>query len=294
MTSDPNSITQDFLLHKRVDIECFGVTDIGRVRKTNQDHFVISDLHKHLAPEYSSVRLEQKDCFGDAMGKLLLVADGMGGANAGDVASEMAIRKTVEFLLNSMHWLFHPKQPEIEQFILDLKAAACFSHKAVREDADHAPEHRGMGSTLTVAYIIWPMLYVLHVGDSRCYLWHRNQIQLLTKDQTFAQHLYDLGQLNDEEFEKSGYHHVLLSAIGIAGQPEAAVYRQRLDYGDRILLCSDGVNGHLDDNEIGDYLSAGDNSHQICQSLVEAANEKGGKDNITCAVAIFLEPTSSR
>ena len=282
--------TQD-LLHEMVDIECFGMTDIGKKRESNEDHFVIGDLHKHLATEYASVRLDAKDTFGGTKGKLLLVADGMGGLNAGEVASELAIKSTVEFLLNSMHWLFHPAEPEISQFMDDLKNAACFSHFVVRNDADNDPSHRGMGSTLTVAYVVWPMLYVLHVGDSRCYLFHQGKTGLLTKDQTYAQYLFDEGHLSLEQFQNSKYHHILTSAIGIDGQPDAAVYRQRLEYGDRILLCSDGVNRHLSDAEIGSYLEREASSQRIVSSIVDAANALGGCDNITTVVAKFLQPT---
>lgn len=267
------------------------MTDRGKKREANQDHFVISNLHKHMATEYSSVKLNAEETFGDAMGKLLLVADGMGGANGGEVASELAIKTTVEYLLNSMHWLFHPSEPEINQFIDDLKDAACFSHSAVRTNAKDDPSLRGMGSTLTVAYIVWPMLYVLHVGDSRCYLYHQGKTGLLTKDQTFAQYLFDAGHLSLEEFNDSSYHNVLMSAIGVeGGQPEAAVYRQRLDYGDRILLCTDGVNRHLNDLQIADFLQGDGTAQQICRSIVDASNELGGNDNITTVVAKFCPP----
>ncbi len=147
-----------------------------------------------------------------------------------------------------------------------------------------------MGSTLTVAFVTWPMLYVLHVGDSRCYLFHRGNTGLLTKDQTFAQHLFDKGFLSDKEFNESAYHNVLMSAIGADGQPDAAVYRQRLSYGDRILLCSDGVNCHLNDLQISEFLEQDGSSRKICQSIVDAANELGGIDNITSVVAKFNRP----
>lgn len=282
--------TRDLQLHEMVDIECFGMTDIGRNRETNQDHFVVGSLYKHLAPEYSSVRLDAKETFGECMGKLLLVADGMGGHNAGEVASELAIKATYEYLLNSMHWLFHPTEPEIEQFIEDLKCAACFSHFVVSGDAERKPDHKGMGSTLTAAYVVWPMLYVLHVGDSRCYLFHENKMGLITKDQTYAQYLFDQGHLNEQELKSSRFQHMLTNAIGIDGQPEASVYRQRLDYGDRILLCSDGVNRHLDDHQIGEYLEQELSAQQICRSIVDASNQLGGRDNITTVVAKFLQP----
>ena len=284
--SQTNSHEQS--LHEEVDIECFGMTDIGRNREINQDHFVIGDFHKHMGTEYSSVEFEAPQVFGEPMGKLFLVADGMGGANAGEVASELAAKSTVRFLLNSMHWLFHPTEPEIEQFMNDLKKAASFSHHTVCNDAEHEPERFGMGSTLTVAYVVWPMLYVLHVGDSRCYLLHQDRLGLLTKDQTFAQCLLDQGHLSKKEFADSPYQHVLTSAIGIEGQPEAAVYKQRLSYGDRILLCSDGVNRHLNDEQIERHLRADETSHAICNNITDESNKLGGRDNITVVVAKFL------
>lgn len=291
MSQESFGETQRIQVEDRVDIECCGATDIGRRRELNQDHFVVGDLRKHLAAEYSSVKLGPQDTFGDPMGKLLLVADGMGGANAGDVASELAVKSTVDYLLGSMHWLFHPSEVEVEQFVSDLKEAACFSHYAVRSDAENDPTHRGMGSTLTVAYVVWPMMYVLHIGDSRCYLLRDNQLGLLTKDQTFAQHLYDHGQLTDEEFKESNYHNVLLSAIGIEGQPDAVVYRQRLEFGDRVMLCSDGVNLHLNDDQICESMKKEVSAESICREIIDLANEEGGHDNITTVVAKFLRPS---
>ncbi len=280
----------EFASLSTVEIDCHGMTDIGRLRETNQDHFLISDLRKHLSAEQSSFTLEAPEVYGDPLGKLLLVADGMGGANAGEVASELAIKATVKFLLNSMHWLLHPSPPEIEQFMLDLKKAACFSHQAVREDAAEKPDRQGMGSTLTVVYIVWPMMYVLHVGDSRCYLWHQGQLGLLTKDQTFAQFLYDQKKLTREEFVQSQYHHVLMSAIGMDSAPHAAVYRQRLQFGDKLLLCSDGVNLHLSHDEIERYLCETTDSRTICENVIGRSLELGGKDNATAIVAQFIRP----
>jgi protein phosphatase len=281
---------EEFTSLTAVQIDCHGVTDIGHLRETNQDHFLISDLRKHLSAQQSSFELESPEVYGEPLGKLLLVADGMGGANAGEVASELAIKATVKFLLNSMHWLLHPSPPEIEKFVLDLKKAACFSHQAVREDAAHKPDRQGMGSTLTVVYLVWPMMYVLHVGDSRCYLWHQGQLGLLTKDQTFAQFLYDQNKLTKEEFVQSQYHHVLMSAIGMDAVPHAAVYRQRLQFGDKLLLCSDGVNLHLGHDEIDGLLRETADSKTICEKVVQRSLELGGKDNATAIVAQFLEP----
>ncbi len=273
-------------------VDCAGLTDIGRKRENNQDQFLIADLHKHMQVHASSHPAMDEHLYGQTMGKLLLVADGMGGCSAGDVASELAVHTLAQHLLNSMHWLFHPQEPEIEQFAHDLKAGALRSHEMVRDQAERDPTRRGMGTTLTAAYLMWPLLYVLHVGDSRCYLLRNNSLQLLTKDQTLAQHLYDCGQISGSEFKQSPYHHVLLSAIGIDDEPDAMVYKTVLLPGDRIMLCSDGVNAHLNDMEIESIVKSNLPAAEICKEIVNAANERGGHDNITCVVAATTRNTT--
>ncbi len=268
-----------------IEIRCAGKTDVGRIRSINQDHFLIADLHKNMHVRQTSVTTDQPDLYGRTLGKMLLVADGMGGANAGEVASEMAVRSIAEYLLNSMHWLFLPTQEEIQNFVKDLKRAANHSHVAVKTDADEHPDRRGMGTTLTVAYLVWPMLYVLHVGDSRCYILRDGKLQLLTKDQTLAQVLYDQGHLDEDDFQKSPYHHVLVNAIGAEAELEAVVYKAKLREGDRLLLCSDGVNAHLSDDEIETILKEEDSPQATCRRLVETTNNEGGSDNITSVVA---------
>lgn len=268
----------------RVNMDCFGMTDIGKCRETNQDHFLIADLQKHMRIQSSSVAVNSDQIFGQTMGKLMLVADGMGGANAGEVASELAVDSMAKFLLTSMHWLIHPAQPEIEQFVEDLKAAARFSHEIVRGGANRDPALRGMGTTLTVAYLLWPMLYVLHVGDSRCYVMRNGTLELVTKDQTLAQHLFEHGHLSQSEFEKSQFHNVLMSAIGADTDLNAVVYRRRLVAGDKLLLCSDGVNAHLEDDQIERLLGASESPQSICEHIISEVNHRGGKDNVTVIV----------
>lgn len=265
---------------------CAGQTDIGKHRKSNQDQFFIADLHKNMGVQSSSLSLSSDQMYGHSLGKLMLVADGMGGENAGEVASEMAVSNVVHFLLNSMHWLNHPTEVEVRTFIKDLKSAACFTHQMVSQNAEDDPERRGMGSTLTLAYLIWPMLYVLHVGDSRCYVLHKGRLRKLTRDQTLAQELADLGYYGERGVEDSPYRNVLVSAIGIEGEPEVLVYRTELKLGDRVLLCSDGLNLHLEDSEISEILSASRPPEEICAELIDQTNQRGGRDNTTVIVGI--------
>jgi protein phosphatase len=272
-----------------VNLDCAGRTDIGKKRQTNQDQFLIANLHKSMHVQQASTPFAESPLASETMGKMLFVADGVGGACAGEVASEMAIQTMAQYLLNSMHWLFHPKQPEIEKFISDLKSGAQQSHQAVCEDAQHHPEHRGMGSTLTFAYLMWPMMYVLHIGDSRCYVLREDSLQQITRDQTLAQQLMDCGQLSGSEFEQSPYHNVLLSAIGAESGADADVYKTRLLAGDRVMLCSDGINAHLKDDQIKKILASANTAQQICDAFVEETNRRGGRDNITVVVGIANE-----
>lgn len=269
-----------------IHFDCAGETDVGLKRRENQDQFFIADLHKNMHVLDSSVPFHSDRLYGNSIAKLLLVADGMGGHNAGNVASGLATTNAIRFLLNSMHWLYHPTENEIQNFINDLKSAANFTHEVVCQNAEEVPDFRGMGTTLTMAYLVWPMLYVLHVGDSRCYILSDEKLERITKDQTLAQELADHGYFTDEDIAKSPYQNVLISAIGCQDSPDAIVYRRQLKKGDRILLCSDGITSHLSDEQIHQHLAARASAGSISRTLVATANEMGGSDNSTAVVGI--------
>ena len=148
----------------------------------------------------------------------------------------------------------------------------------------------GLGSTLTAAYIHWPKLYVLDIGDSRCYLLRNNKIQLLTRDPTVAQQLCDCGKISLEQTENSSFRHVLSNAIGSDRNLEAMAYQQPLKLNDRLLLCSDGVNQHLSDHELEDLLSAEQPSQLISETIIALVNYRGGLDNSTVIVAAIESP----
>ncbi len=268
----------------RVAIGCYGMTHVGRQRTMNQDHFLIADFKKHLSVEGASFSCPDPQVFGDTMGKMMLVADGMGGANAGEVASQLAISSLVQYLLNSMHWILRPSRQESENLVSELKSAAQFAHSVLCKDVENEPDHRGMGTTLTVAYLVWPMLYVLHVGDSRCYLFRQGRLQQLTDDQTLAQTLLETGYLSREEFESSKYHNVLVSAIGVEGGPQTLIYSRRLKPGDKLMLCSDGLTAHLKDEDIAQWMQRSKTPEEACQGMIDLANERGGRDNSTAIV----------
>jgi protein phosphatase len=271
-------------------LDCHGLTDVGRVRHNNEDQFLIADLSKSLLVHETSLAVDDHSrLFGSTQGQLLLVADGMGGQAAGKRAATLAVDTIIEYVLNSMHCLYRLRAAEDETTLLqDLQAALAECTARVRADVELNPAHQGMGTTLTLGYITWPRFYVIHVGDSRCYLLRDSQLTQITTDHTVAQQLVERGALTPDQAEQSRWSHVLWNAIG-GDSPKRApdIYKQHLRIGDTLLLCTDGLSGFVSDSEIAALLLRNDPARTTCEQLVQAANNAGGKDNITVIVARF-------
>lgn len=272
-------------------IECHGLTDIGRKRDINEDQFLIGDLSKSMRIHDTSLGLDhQSQFFGGTQGRLFVVADGMGGHAAGERASTLAIDSLVDYLLNTLRWLFRLEAGDEEDFLDDLKEALEYSQSALSAEADVIPGHRGMGTTLTMAYIVWPRLYVVHAGDSRCYLFRDSRLWQITKDHTMAQKFVDEGALKPEEMGHSRWNSMVWNVLGGNDEelnPEAQ--KVELGIGDALLLCTDGLTRHVSDAEIARELGRDLPAADVCRQLVAAANDGGGLDNITVVVARFLE-----
>ncbi len=278
----------------RCKMDCAGLTDIGRVRQTNEDQFLIADLNKSMLVRQTSLSHEDHTrLFGNSQGALLLVADGMGGHAAGKQASTLAVQTLERYLLNTMPWFFRLQSDEENDLQDELKAAMEACQQSIESAAAAHPEQRGMGTTLTMAYLLWPRLYVVHVGDSRCYLLHPPRLVRITKDQTMAQQLVERSVLSPEEAPQSRWSHVLWSVLGGSSHKfSTEVYRATLTVGDTLLLCTDGLTGHLSDEDLLRLLDKGGSAEAMCQRLVEAANKAGGSDNVTVVVARFLDARS--
>lgn len=275
---------------ERAKIECYAVSDPGRVRPTNQDQYLIGDLAKSILIQQSGLdRPDQSRRMGDPLAKLLVVADGMGGMGGGNVASSVAVEAVVSYALNVMPWFLRLDEPREQDLGRELKAAVDRSAEAVRAVAAADSELAKMGTTLTLAYLAWPRAYVVHAGDTRCYLFRAGQLLQVTRDQTMAQKLLDQKILSQEEADKSSWRNVLWSAIG-GGTQElfAEVYKVLLQPGDALLLCSDGLNKHVSDEQITSVLTAGGFPQEACRRLVGLANEAGGTDNVTVVIAAAL------
>ena len=273
-------------------MDCHGDTHIGLVRDTNEDQFLIADLRKSVVIHHTSLDYaEETELSGASQAKLLMVADGMGGHAAGERASWLAVEGTTRYLLNAMHWLYAMDQESAdESFRSDLKHAFEYSRNLLRDAAESNPEQAGMGTTVTMAYVVWPRVYIAHVGDTRAYLLRESRLELLTHDQSLAQELADAGVIEASQIDTHPFSHMLWSVMGCSDtRMNPVVFRAELALNDQLLLCSDGLTRGVDDAQILQILNAAANSGEACRNLIDAANDAGGKDNTTVVVARFTE-----
>jgi len=266
-----------------------GLTDVGRKRQDNQDQFLIAELRKSMLVHSTSLPLGgDSQLFGGSRGQLLAVADGMGGHAAGRRASSVALEQLISQLLNQVHWFLQLDHDAEEDYTASLKLLLQQAHERILKEARLHHSQRGMGTTLTMAHVVWPRLYVVHAGDSRCYLVRNGVCEQLTTDHTLARQLVESGGLPPEEEATSRWSNVLWNVLGGSGEQAliAEVSRTDLSAGDTVLLCSDGLSRYVSTEQIGDVVTRGGRDvSTICQQLVDLANEAGGEDNITVIVS---------
>ena len=266
----------------------YGLTDVGRTREVNQDQFLIAELNKSMLVTSTSLPVgTESRLFGGQQGQLLLVADGMGGHAAGELASSIAIDHLIGRLLNSVHWFFQVDHDCEEDFIDALKGLLQDAHKRILTEAAKNRDQHGMGTTLTMAHMVWPRMYVVHAGDSRCYLIRNGEAEQLTTDHTLAHQLVESGGLKPEEEASSKWSNVLWNVLGgtADGKLMAEVRRAVLQEGDVIVLCSDGLTKYIDRAQIVEVVAELKDPKPICERLVQLANDAGGQDNITVVVS---------
>jgi len=270
------------------DQHCFGATDRGLKRANNQDAFFIARLSKSMVVGANNLEIKPGSrLFGGVRGSLMLVADGMGGHAGGERASRLAIHYLIERLLNNVHWFFRfSREAEIE-FVTSLQDLLRDTHREIQSEGRRDEAVSGMGTTLTMTYLVWPNLYVLHAGDSRCYLIRDGEVEQLTTDHTLARRLVEAGGMKPQDEAMSRWSNVLWNVLGGKSQDEleAEVRQLKLQPGDRIMLCSDGLHRFLNHDRILSILAANESCERACQEFIRLANESGGDDNITVIVA---------
>jgi serine/threonine protein phosphatase PrpC len=264
-----------------VHIRVFGKTDVGRTREHNEDCFLVADLTQQKASLLPEVREHQLG----PRGSLFVVADGMGGAAAGEVASQMAANGIFRHMVES--WL-QDEEITPQQFAYRLKESVESANTQIHEYAKEHPQNRGMGTTATVVGILEDHLYLTQVGDSRAYLVRGSVGIQLTKDQSLMQRLVDAGELTEEEAERSERRNIILQALGPDPRVRVDLTTQQIRRGDTVVLCSDGLSGQVSREEIAAEVSqANADLVDTCSRLIDLANERGGPDNITVVIARF-------
>ena len=238
-------------------LKTFSVTNIGRKRRMNQDYVYSSEQPVGRLPN------------------LFVVADGMGGHNAGDYASRTAVETIVEKIADS------PESDPLRIFEHAIQAA----NTRIRELAAAARELEGMGTTVVAACVGEGVLYVANVGDSRLYVVNRSGIRQITRDHSWVEEMVRRGGLGRAEARNHPDKNIITRAIGAKDSVEVVFYEHRLKKGDIILMCTDGLTNMVEDGEIFRIVKSGRDIVEIAKELVEKANENGGKDNIGIVIA---------
>lgn len=271
-------------------VDAYGLTHIGRARRKNEDAFLVADLSGRSPVRHTS--LSRRACPRVAIQRqawLFAVADGLGGMAAGERASRTALKTAVQYLFESAGE--RPNGGTPKEIRAALRAALEAAENAVLQEASRSSRWQGMATTLTLAYVTWPSVHLVHVGDSRAYRLRGSTIRQLTVDHTVAQKLVDEGLLPASGVEHSRWRNVMWNAIGGEGGGIVPLLRTGdLEPGDALLLCTDGLTRHLSSREIQRVLEYSGNALQACRALVQAALDRGGKDNVTVIVARFRPP----
>jgi protein phosphatase len=266
------------------EIDVHGLTHRGKVRPDNQDHFLICALRKQMAVYQTSLPTPDQLAGGpERLAFLAMVADGVGGGARGEVASRLALEAVTQYVSGTMRCYYASGADNDEEFTRALQEAALRCSAELRRQGEDDPEYRGMATTLTLFLGVWPRAYLLQIGDSRCYIFRNGQLHQLTRDQTMAQELMDLGVLKASEAAGTRFAHTLSSSLG-GRMTDPVVTRLNMTWDTVLLLCSDGLTGHVSDDRIAERLRTITSARQACEDLLQDALDAGGTDNVTIIV----------
>lgn len=266
---------------RHVVARVFALTDVGQSREHNEDTFLVANLESGATLGFDE---GVHEVTADAHGLLFLVADGMGGAASGELASSMAGQLVLEGLRES--WS-KSATPDVASFAEALRDTTVLANTRIHQHARENPEHRGMGTTATIAGLFGDRLFLVQVGDSRAYLVRDGLARQITKDQSLMQRLVEAGELTPEEAEVSDRRNIILQALGPEAQITVDLTHQQLRSGDTLILCSDGLSGLVRGEEIGALTTTEPDVRLVCRKLVDRANARGGPDNITVIAVRF-------
>lgn len=271
-----------------VEVDVAGLSHQGLVRPNNEDRYLVLRAGRYLHPLMTNL---EEGCLPKQFGETvhgMIVADGLGGMEAGEVASRLAITGMLEQLLCTPDWIFRNDGPWMVEIVRRIERRFRIIHESLLEEARKDPRLEGMGTTLTMALSLGPVALVAHVGDSRAYLFRRGGLRQLTLDHTLAQAMVQSGALAPAEAAAHPGRHMLTQAMGTTGvAPQPQVEHVALEDADRLLLCTDGLSEMVDDATIALELAQQPSAEKACQALVDRALAQGGKDNVSVIVASY-------
>jgi protein phosphatase len=275
-----------------VHLDVSALSHAGHVRSNNEDQFFVTRATRSLQTMLSSLPDGDVPERADEVNYVMVVTDGMGGHAAGEVASRMAISALVGLALEIPDWIFRADEKHLPEMRRRMREAVQQVSVMLNERGREDSALRGMGSTLTAARSCGRDLVIVHVGDSRAYLFRDGRLKRLTRDHTYAQMLIDKGQASPGDATLLRLRHILTNALGGSdAYVDVDVDLVRLEDGDRLLLCTDGLTDCVDDDAIAATLHGARPAKEACDRLVQRALDGGGRDNITVIVAAFAFPT---
>ncbi len=262
-------------------IHACALTDVGRIRDSNEDCFLVADLSEGVRIEKNgTLNFSSGSC-----GALFAVADGMGGAAAGEMASRLALRSLYREVQEAVQDLRHANESVVEEILIE---SVGFANRRVFDLGRSSNELAGMGTTLTAAVEWNGYLLIGQIGDSRAYLLRENGIRQVTRDQSLIAHRVSLGEITEDEARFHPDRNVLLQALGVRPTVELAIQRAPIRSGDVLLLCSDGLHTQLGSREIFEIVANSRSQEEAGLELICRANEHGGPDNITVVLVQFI------
>jgi protein phosphatase len=265
-----------------VRVDAFGLTDRGKVRAANEDHFAIAVLRKAVELRQCSITASHvTERYSSPEAMVFVVADGVGGQPGGAFASETAITALVEYLSQAAGCYHNLDVTREHEFLAQLENSVHTAHLRLggSEGGSHGP-----ATTLTMATLVWPRAYIVHVGDSRAFYLRRGRLRQLTRDQSMGEFMVESGAWTEEQARRARTSGVLVSALG-AAEMTPALGLVDLVPGDTLLLCTDGLTKHVSDETIAEILGRSGSAEAACRALVDAALAEGGTDNVTAVVA---------
>ena len=267
-----------------VTIDAYGLTDVGKVRKANEDHFLVVDINRSVEMRCGSLPPEALvNRLGTSSAHLLAVADGVGGGPDGDVASERTAAAVLSYV-GGTAICFNGLDADREHELLGaLENTVRKVHDELLAETG-SPNVKAPATTLTLVLLVWPRAYLIHVGDSRAYVRRRGRVQALTRDQTFGEYMVSAGAWTDEQAVKFRTAETLASAIG-GSEMTPTVGLIDLEPGDSLMLCTDGLTKHVEFGRIEEVLAMPVGAKSMAETLVADALSGGGSDNVSVIVA---------